>query len=107
MTFNPKKKTSNIILLVASFVIVSLILWNTNSFFKKFKEEERHKMEIWATAQSELLSSSEDMDLGNLHLKIFQNNTSTTMILLNKDGTSMLRRSTAFPPGPPTISLIR
>ncbi len=86
MTFNPKKKTSNIILLVASFAIVSLILWNTNSFFKKFKEEERHKMEIWATAQSELLSSSEDMDLGNLHLKIFQNNTSTPMILLNKDG---------------------
>lgn len=86
MTFNPKKKTANIILLVASFFIVSLILWNTNSFFKKFKEEERLKMEIWATAQSELLQSSEDRDLGNLHVKIFQNNTSTPMILVNKDG---------------------
>ena len=72
MAFNPKKKTSNIILLIASFVIVSLILWNTNSFFKKFKEEERLKMEIWATAQSELLQSSEDRDLGNLHVTIFQ-----------------------------------
>ncbi len=59
---------------------------NTNSFFKKFKEEERYKMEIWATAQSEFLSSSEDMDLGNLHVKIFQNNTSTPMILVNKNG---------------------
>ena len=84
MTLNPKK-TSNILLLIASFVIVSLILWNTNSFFKKFKEEERLKMEIWATAQSELLQSSEDRDLGNLHVKIFQNNTSTPMILVNKD----------------------
>lgn len=65
---------------------MSLILWNTNSFFKKFKEEERHKMEIWATAQSELLQSSEDRDLGNLHVKIFQNNTSTPMILVNMDG---------------------
>ncbi|MEH6680670.1 MAG: HAMP domain-containing sensor histidine kinase [Sediminicola sp.] len=84
MGLNPKK-TYNFLLLVASFAIVSLILWNTNSFFKKFKEEERLKMEIWATAQSELLQSSEDRDLGNLHVKIFQNNTSTPMILVNKD----------------------
>lgn len=86
MNFNPKRKTSNLILLIASFVIVSLILWNTNSFFKKFKEEERLKMEIWATAQSEFQQTSEDTDLGNLHLKVFQNNTSTPMILVNKDG---------------------
>ncbi|MEZ2413448.1 PAS domain-containing sensor histidine kinase [Muriicola sp. E247] len=86
MAFNPKNKFSNFFLLIASFVIVSLILWNTNSFFKKFKEEERYKMEIWATAQSELLQSSEDRDLGNLHVKIFQNNTSTPMILVNRDG---------------------
>ncbi|NAS12657.1 sensor histidine kinase [Poritiphilus flavus] len=88
MNFSSKRKTSNLVLLIASFVIVSLILWNTNSFFKKFKEEERHKMEIWATAQSELLQSSEDRDLGNLHVKIFQNNTSTPMILVNKDGST-------------------
>ena len=86
MKINPKNKFNNFILLIASFVIVSLILWNTNSFFKKFKEEERYKMEIWATAQSELLQSSEDRDLGNLHVKIFQNNTSTPMILVNRDG---------------------
>ena len=86
MNFNPKNKTSNFILLITSFGIVSLILWNTNSFFKKFKEEERLKMEIWATAQSEFQQSSEDTDLGNLHLKVFQNNTSTPMILVNKDG---------------------
>lgn len=86
MNFTPKNKTTNIILLVAAFGIVSLILWNTNSFFKKFKEEERHKMEIWATAQLELLQSSETMELGNLTLKVFQNNTSTPMILVNKDG---------------------
>ena len=87
MKFNPKKKTSNIILLVASFVIVSLILWNTNSFFQKFKEEERYKMEIWATAQSEFQSLPADADPGNLHLLVFQKNTSTPMILVSKDGT--------------------
>ncbi len=87
MNFNPKNKVSKLILLIASFVIVSLILWNTNSFFKTFKEEERHKMEIWATAQQELLQSSETAELGNLTLKVFQNNTSTPMILVTKDGT--------------------
>jgi len=86
MNFNPRKKTSNFILLAAAFAIVSLILWNTNSFFKKFKEEERLKMEIWATAQSELLQYSEDIDMGNLTIKVLQNNTSTPMILVNQDG---------------------
>lgn len=87
MNFNPKNKTSNIFLLIGSFIVVSLILLNTNSFFKIFKEEERLKMEIWATAQSEFLQSAEDVDLGSLHLKVFQNNTSTPMILINKDST--------------------
>ncbi|MCE2613341.1 HAMP domain-containing histidine kinase [Flavobacteriaceae bacterium D16] len=87
MNFNPRKKISNFILLLASFVIVSLILWNTNSFFRKFKEEERHKMEIWAMAQAEFLSLPADADPGNLPLTIFQNNASTPMILVNKDST--------------------
>jgi two-component system, sporulation sensor kinase D len=86
MQFNPRNKITHIFLLVGSFILVSLILWNTNSFFKTFKEEERLKMEIWATAQSEFLQSAKDIDLGSLHLKVFQNNTSTPMILINKDG---------------------
>ncbi|WP_116216372.1 MULTISPECIES: sensor histidine kinase [unclassified Allomuricauda] len=86
MNFNPKRKASNIILLISAFVIVSLILWNTNSFFKKFKEEERLKMEIWATAQLELIQSSVDQELGNLTLKVMGNNTSTPMILVNEEG---------------------
>jgi two-component system, sporulation sensor kinase D len=86
MNFNPEKKTTTIILQVASFVIVSLILWNTNSFFKKFKEEERNKVEIWASALVELESLPEGADPGNLPLKIFQKNTSTPMILVNRDG---------------------
>ena len=73
-------------MLVSAFVIVSLILWNTNSFFKKFKEEERLKMEIWATAQLELIQSSVDQELGNLTLKVMGNNTSTPMILVNEEG---------------------
>ena len=90
MIFNPKKKTSNVFILPASFAIVSLILWNTNSFFRTFKEEERHKMEIWASAMAEFLSLPADADTGNLHIKIFQKNTSTPMILINRDGSTKI-----------------
>ena len=87
MNFNPETKPTRAILLVAAFVIVSLILWNTNSFFKKFKEEERFKMEIWAAAQYALQSMPADAEIGDLPIIIFQKNTSTPMILVNKDGT--------------------
>ena len=90
MIFNHKKKISNVFILIASCTIVSLILWNTNSFFKTFKEEERHKMEIWASAMAEFLSLPADADPGNLHIKIFQKNTSTPMILVNRDGSTKI-----------------
>ncbi|MEE9362559.1 MAG: HAMP domain-containing sensor histidine kinase [Cellulophaga sp.] len=90
MNFNPEKKTTNVFILIASLAIVSLILWNTNSFFKTFKEEERHKMEIWATALAEFKSLPADADPGNLHINIFQKNKSTPMILLNRDGTTKM-----------------
>lgn len=86
MKFNPKRRTSNIFLLISAFVVVSLILWNTNSFFEKFKEEERLKMENWAAAELEVLQSPIDQELGNLPLIIMGNNTSTPMILVNEEG---------------------
>ena len=43
-------------------------------------------MEIWAAAESELLQSPIDQELGNLPLIVMGNNTSTPMILLNEEG---------------------
>jgi len=43
-------------------------------------------MEIWASAHKELLEAPLDEDPGDLSLKVFQNNTSTPMILVNIDG---------------------
>jgi len=85
MKFNPKRRTSNVILLISAFVIVSLILWNTNIFFEKFKQEERIKIENWAAAQAEIDNAPVDEELGNLPVQILRTNTSTPMILVNKD----------------------
>ncbi len=87
MKFNPKQRTSNIILLISAFVIVSLILWNTNIFFEKFKQEERLKIENWAAAQAEIAQSPIDEELGELPLTVMANNTSTPMVLVNSDNT--------------------
>lgn len=73
-------------LLLFAFLIVSLILWNAHIFFKQFKQEERLKMEVWATAQLALIQSSVEQELGNLPLKVLANNTSTPMVLVNAEG---------------------
>ena len=44
-------------------------------------------MEIWAAAQYEFQSMPADAEIGNLPIIVFQKNTSTPMILVNKDGT--------------------
>lgn len=75
------------ILILASFAIISLILWNTYSFFQYFKAEERTKMEVWSSAQSEL-SRNLDLDAElELPLKILSSNSNTPMIyILEQDG---------------------
>ena len=69
-----------------SFVIVTLILWNTYTFFQKFKQEERVKMEILATAQKEI-GNDENLDANvDLSLMIIENNNSIPMILVDDKG---------------------
>ena len=86
MVIHPRRRATQIVLVVVAFGIVSLILWNTNHFFKKFKEEERLKMEIWASSLIELNRVSLEEDPGELILKVQGNNKSTPMILVNSAG---------------------
>ena len=87
MKISSKQHVLRWILIAISFLIVSLILWNTYRFFQKFKEEERVKMENFSEAQMEL---GKIIDLnGNISdfpLKIIQSNTSTPMIIEDSEG---------------------
>ncbi|MHB0755457.1 sensor histidine kinase [Polaribacter sp. M15] len=71
------------ITIFVSFIIVLSILWNTYSFFQKFKQEERIKMEILAAAQKEIGSSTDLNAKVDLPLKILENNSSIPMILVD------------------------
>ncbi len=80
MQFSEKRNITRWFIIVASFFIVLLILWNTYNFFQIFKNEERAKMEFWATAQKTLANANENSDI-ELPFQIIRNNTSIPMIV--------------------------
>lgn len=84
MQFSDKRNTGRWILIFASFLIISLILWNTYTFFQIFKNEERIKMNLLAKAQKTLINADENTDV-ELPLQIFKNNTSIPVILTEND----------------------
>jgi len=83
MQFSESRNVTRWILIFSSFVIISLILWNTYSFFQIFKEDERMKMELWAEAQKSLSNADENTDIG-LTLVLLNNNTSIPLILTDE-----------------------
>lgn len=87
MIFTKYKNTFRWVMIVASFVIISLILWNTYVFFQNFKAEERSKMQNWSFAQKELSKTSDlNLDIGELPIQILKSNHTTPMIKVSKDG---------------------
>ncbi|MDY7396396.1 HAMP domain-containing sensor histidine kinase [Aureibaculum sp. 2210JD6-5] len=75
------------ILITAAFLLVALILWNTNTFFKNFKQEERTKMEILATALKNMNSLDlDDLDADiSLEDQIIKSNKNIPMIFTTED----------------------
>ena len=80
MQFSERRNITRWFIIIASFFIVVLILWNTYNFFQIFKTEERAKMEFWATAQKTLANANEHTDI-ELPFQIIQNNTTIPMIV--------------------------
>lgn len=85
MQFSEKRNLIRWIIIISSFLIASLILWNTYVFFQTFKEEERNKMELWAKAQKTLMNSDVDTEI-ELPSFIIENNKNIPLILTDKKG---------------------
>lgn len=83
MKFYDNQNFSRWIIIIASFFIVIMIIWNTYSFFQIFKNDERIKMELLAEAQKTINNTDVDTDIG-LPLKIIQN-TRTPIIITQND----------------------
>lgn len=85
MFFSEKRNITRWFIILTSFFIVILILWNTYNFFQIFKVEERTKMELWATAQKSLANANENTDV-DLPLEIISSNTSSPMLVTDSNG---------------------
>jgi two-component system, sporulation sensor kinase D len=62
MTFNLNRNILRWLIILASFIIITLILWNTYTFFQHFKSEERVKMKNWTFAYVEFSKNLYDTD---------------------------------------------
>jgi len=69
--------------IVASFIIVALILWNTYDFFQKFKSEERAKMQILAGAYERFNTFDLNADF-SLETNIIGFNSNIPMIITDE-----------------------
>jgi hypothetical protein len=85
LAYYKHQNTIRWILITTSFVIVSLILWNTYIFFQRFKEEQRVKMDIWSSAQVELQKSALLDDVNPIIEKIIISDSLNPKIYMNKD----------------------
>ena len=77
------KKNKNNSWLLGAFLIVALILWNTNILFQNLKKEERAKIELWGMAQQELIENS---TVNNLTFEVLQQTWINPMIQVNSQG---------------------
>jgi signal transduction histidine kinase len=82
MALTINRNITRAIVVVASFIIISLILWNTYVFFQHFKAEERTKMENWSYALKTLIESTDDAEI-EVTSRIIESNTTTPMILVD------------------------
>lgn len=87
-----RKKYSKHIIIILSFGIVSAILWNTYDFSKKFKTNERSKMEILAKAYDRFGSYDLDQDF-SLEAKIIESNHNIPMIVTNERDSIIMNRN--------------
>ena len=68
---------------IGVFLIVLLILWNTNLLFQKLKTEERNKMNLWALALQESIQRD---DPTNLALEVLLKTNENPMIQVDGNG---------------------
>ena len=76
--FNFKAKNT---WLIFAFILVILILWNTNALFDSLSLQERSKMELWAMAQKEYIKNP---SLSNLTFEVRQRSGTNPIIQVDE-----------------------
>ncbi|MFT7498207.1 MAG: two-component system, sporulation sensor kinase D [Porticoccaceae bacterium] len=83
MSLFKNKLTTRWIAIIAAFIVVTLILGNTYTFFQKFKTEERLKMKILGQAYERLAIADLETEVELERFIISEGNSSIPMIITN------------------------
>ncbi|MFD2551211.1 sensor histidine kinase [Bizionia sediminis] len=86
MLFYKYQNATRYIIVAASFVIITLILWNTFVFFQYFKEEQRQKMDIWAFAQTEFQKNMLDDDVNPMVSRVLISQNDNQIVVVDAKG---------------------
>ncbi len=83
-----------LIFIGAALLALAATLWETNRFLQEFKQEERAKMEILASAYQKLLDVKDDNPaLLNLSSAILEKNHTIPVIIIDKKGNVVFHRN--------------
>lgn len=85
MDFSDRRNRARWVIVLSSFVIVTLIVWNTYSFFQTIKADERQKMQLWASAQNSVRNSDPSENLDPLVLDVLSSNATIPAVVI-EDG---------------------
>lgn len=85
-------KTTSIIVLCVSLIIVVLSVVFTTSLTRKLALEEQRKMEIWAEATRQFILADENTDI-DFVTSIIEGNNTIPVYMVDKDGTLIISRN--------------
>ena len=79
--------------IVGSILIAGLSVWITQVLVERLSEEERVRMELWASATRELIEADVNADLGFVQ-QVIESNHTIPVILADAEGNALVSRNT-------------
>lgn len=83
------------LLVIAAAVIAAASLFVSNGFVEKLKQEEKNKMQIWASSMGSLINAAVDEDV-TLELQVLSSNTTIPVILTDEKGSIIQNNNIKF-----------
>ncbi|AWH84756.1 two-component sensor histidine kinase [Flavobacterium album] len=90
MQITDKRAVTRWFIIIASFLIVVLIVWNTYFMFQTFKDEERNKMKLWVQSQEAVNRADENTDVTLPQTIIESNNTIPILLVQKNEGKDVI-----------------
>ncbi len=92
-TFYSKKQRWKLALFISAIIIGFSSLWYTNKLVKELSNEERKKVQLWAEATRQFVSTDINQDISVFAVKISQDNTTIPAILVDENDSIIAARN--------------